>query len=46
MHPGPVCPRIKRVPWTLEEDATVLKMRDEDGCSWEEIYDDLPYWTL
>jgi hypothetical protein len=45
MHPGPVRPRIKRVPWTPEEDATVLKMRDEDGCSWEEIHDDLPHRT-
>jgi hypothetical protein len=37
MHPAAVRPRIKRVPWTAEKDATVLKMRDEDGCSWEEI---------
>lgn len=38
-------PRIKRVPWTAEEDATVLKRRDEDGCSWEEIHNDLPHRT-
>jgi hypothetical protein len=37
MHPAAVRPRIKRLRWTDEEDATVLKMRDEDGCSWEEI---------
>jgi hypothetical protein len=37
MHPAAVRPRIKRVRWTDEEDATVLKMRDEDSCSWEEI---------
>jgi hypothetical protein len=29
MYPAAVRPRIKRVPWTPEEDATVLKMRDE-----------------
>ena len=33
MHPATVRPRKKRVPWTAEEDATVLKMRDEGGCS-------------
>jgi hypothetical protein len=27
IHPAAVRPRIKRVPWTLEEDATVLKKR-------------------
>ncbi|PMD55365.1 uncharacterized protein K444DRAFT_617806, partial [Hyaloscypha bicolor E] len=37
MHPATVRPRIKRLRWTDEEDATVLKMKDEDGCSWEEI---------
>jgi hypothetical protein len=37
MHPAAVRPRIKRLRWAPEEDATVLKMRDEDGCSWEEI---------
>ncbi|PMD56021.1 uncharacterized protein K444DRAFT_616594 [Hyaloscypha bicolor E] len=40
-----VCPRIKRVPWTPEEDATVLKMRDKDSCSWEEIHNILLYQT-
>jgi len=45
MRPAAVRPRIKRVPWTPEEDATVLKMRDEDGCSWEEIHDALPHRT-
>jgi hypothetical protein len=45
MHPATVRPRIKRVPWTAEEDATVLKMRDEGGCSWEEIHDALPHRT-
>lgn len=29
-------PQIKRAPWTPEEDATLLKMRNE-GCSWEGI---------
>jgi hypothetical protein len=37
MHPAAVRPRIKRIRWTDKEDATVLKIRDEDGCSWEEI---------
>jgi hypothetical protein len=49
MYPAAVRPRIKRLRWTDEEDATVLKMRDEDGCSWEEIAKApllLPYWTL
>jgi hypothetical protein len=38
MHPpAAVRPRIKRAPWRPEEDATVLKKKDEDGCTWEEI---------
>ncbi|PMD15355.1 hypothetical protein NA56DRAFT_582249 [Hyaloscypha hepaticicola] len=45
IHPAVVRPRMKRVRWTAEEDATVLKMRDEDGCSWEEIHEDLPHRT-
>jgi Myb-like DNA-binding domain len=45
IYPGPVRPWIKRVPWTPEEDMTVLKIRDEDGYSWEEIHDDLPHRT-
>jgi hypothetical protein len=45
MYPAAVRPRIKRVPWTPKEDATVLKMRDEDGCTWEEIHDVLPHRT-
>jgi len=36
----------KHVKWTTEEDATALKMRDEDGCSWEEIHDALSHRTL
>lgn len=35
-------PSMKRPPWTPEEDATLVKMRKEDNCSWEEIYDALP----
>ena len=44
---APLQPKKKRkhVQWTAEEDATVLKMRDEDGCSWEEIHNDLPHRT-
>jgi hypothetical protein len=46
MYPAAVRPRIKRLRWTDEEDATVLKMRGEDGCSWEEIHDTLSHRTL
>jgi hypothetical protein len=35
----------KHLKWTAEEDATVLKMKDEDGCSWEEIHKALPHRT-
>jgi hypothetical protein len=35
----------KRVPWTPEEDATLRKMKEEDGCSWEEIAKALPHRT-
>ncbi|PVH67929.1 hypothetical protein DL98DRAFT_599974 [Cadophora sp. DSE1049] len=45
MYPAAVRPRIKRVRWTPEEDATILKMREKDGCSWEEIAKALPYRT-
>lgn len=45
MHSATVRPRIKRVRWTPEEDATILKMREVDGCSWEEIHAALPHRT-
>jgi hypothetical protein len=35
----------KRVQWTPEEDAKVLEMK-EDGCSWKEISDELPFRNL
>jgi len=35
----------KRIPWTKEEDKTLVKMKEEDGCSWEEISDALPSRT-
>ena len=35
----------KRVPWKLKENKTVLKMK-ERGCSWKEIHNALPHWTL
>jgi hypothetical protein len=38
--------QIKRVRWTPEEDATILKIRKEDGCSWEEIHDVLPHRSI
>jgi hypothetical protein len=45
MHFAAPRPQIKRVRWAPEEDATILKMR-EDGCSWEEIHAALPSRTL
>jgi hypothetical protein len=47
VHQAPLRPKKKRkhIKWTAEEDATVLKMREEDGCSWEEIHDALPHRT-
>ena len=27
----------KRIPWTKKEDETLVKMKTEGGCSWEEI---------
>jgi hypothetical protein len=35
----------KCIPWTKEEDETLVKMKEEDGCSWEEISDALPSRT-
>jgi hypothetical protein len=45
IHQAPLQPEKKRkhVKWTSEEDATLLKMKDEDGCSWEEIAKALPH---
>ncbi|KAH8744710.1 hypothetical protein BGZ57DRAFT_919173 [Hyaloscypha finlandica] len=45
VHSAAVRPQIKRAPWTPEEDATILKMREEDGCLWEEIHAALPHRT-
>jgi hypothetical protein len=45
IYPAAVRPRIKRVRWIDEEDATVLKKRDEEGYSWEEIAKALPHRT-
>jgi hypothetical protein len=42
MCPAALRPQIKRAPWTPEEDATLLKMRNE-GCSWEDIHAALPH---
>jgi hypothetical protein len=42
MYPAALRPQIKRAPWTPEEDATLLKMRNE-GCSWEDIHAALPH---
>jgi hypothetical protein len=35
----------KRVPWTEKEDESLLKMKEEDGLSWEEISYALPLRT-
>jgi hypothetical protein len=44
IHQSPLQPKKrKHVKWTSEEDATLLKMKDEDGCSWEEIAKALPH---
>lgn len=36
---------MKRLPWTKEEDETLVKMKEEDGASWEEISEALPCRT-
>ncbi|KAJ8070589.1 hypothetical protein OCU04_000962 [Sclerotinia nivalis] len=46
VHSAVVQPQIKRALWISEEDATILKMREEDSYSWEEIYAALSYRTL
>jgi hypothetical protein len=35
-------PQTKPTPWTREEEATVIRMKDDD-CSWEEIQAALPH---
>ena len=35
----------KRIPWTKEEDETLVKMKEEEGCSWKAISDALPSRT-
>ena len=46
MYPAALRSRVKRVRWTPEEDATILKMREEDGCSWEDIHAALPHRSI
>ena len=46
MHPVAVRPQIKRVRWAPEEDVAILKMREEDGRSWEEIHAALPHRSI
>jgi len=43
-HPATLWPQIKRAPWTLEEDTTILEMKKGD-CSWEEIHAALSHQT-
>jgi hypothetical protein len=45
VHQAPLQSRKRRVKWTPEEDATLLQMRS-DGCSWEEIHDELPHRSI
>jgi hypothetical protein len=45
VRPATLQSKRKRVPWTPEEDAIVLKMRQVEGCSWEEIHAALPHRT-
>jgi hypothetical protein len=48
IHQSPLQPKQKRkhVKWTSEENVTLLKMRDEDGYSWERIAKALPHHIL
>jgi hypothetical protein len=46
IHPVAVRRQKKRVQWIHKEDTTILKMRDENGCSWEEIHAALPHWSI
>jgi hypothetical protein len=45
IYQAPLQPKKKRVKWTPEEDATLLRMRN-DGCSWEDIHDALPHRSI
>ncbi|KAH6708949.1 hypothetical protein BKA61DRAFT_615133 [Leptodontidium sp. MPI-SDFR-AT-0119] len=38
VRPAILQSKRKRALWTPEEDATILKMREEDGYSWKEIH--------
>ena len=42
MYPAALPAQTKRAPWTPEEDATLLRMRNE-GCPWEDIHTALPH---
>jgi len=44
VHPIAVRSKRKRVPWTPEENKTILEMKS-NGCSWEEIHAELPHRT-
>lgn len=44
VYPAASQSRLKRVRWTPEEDAEMVRMK-EDGCSWEEIHAALPHRT-
>lgn len=46
VQPATLPSKRKRVPWKPEEDATILKMREEEGCSWEEIHAALPHRSI
>jgi hypothetical protein len=43
--PATLQSKRKQALWTPKEDATILKMREVEGCSWEEIHAALPHQT-
>lgn len=45
IHQASLQPKKRRVKWTPEEDATLVRMRN-DGCSWEDIGAALPHRSL
>jgi hypothetical protein len=45
VHPAISQRKRKHIKWTPKENETIREMREEDGCSWEEIYAALPHRT-
>ncbi|KAL5330895.1 hypothetical protein ACEPPN_000420 [Leptodophora sp. 'Broadleaf-Isolate-01'] len=46
IHQTSLQPKKRRVKWTPEDDATLVRMMRNDGCSWEDIGAALPHRTL